>query len=249
MSCKKLEGKVAIVTGGARGIGKAISEKLASEGASLVLVDVMLDVAEQTANEFKAKGVNAFAVKADVSKLSEAEEAVKKAVEHFGKIDILVNNAGITKDTLLLRMSSEDWAKVLDINLTGTFNFVKASIKYLMKAGSGKIVNISSVVGRMGNVGQANYSASKAGMIGLTKSVAKEFASRNITCNAIAPGFIATEMTHKLPEAATQAFLNITPMKRPGTPEDVAKAVCFFCTSDSDYITGQVLNVDGGMLM
>jgi 3-oxoacyl-[acyl-carrier protein] reductase len=146
-------------------------------------------------------------------------------------------------------MSSEDWAKVLDINLTGTFNFVKASIKYLMKAGSGKIVNISSVVGRMGNVGQANYSASKAGMIGLTKSVAKEFASRNITCNAIAPGFIATEMTHKLPEAATQAFLNITPMKRPGTPEDVAKAVCFFCTSDSDYITGQVLNVDGGMLM
>lgn len=249
MSCKKLEGKVAIITGGARGIGKAISEKLASEGASLILVDVMLDVAEQTAKEFKAKGIKAFAVKADVSKLSEAEEAVKKAVEYFGKIDILVNNAGITKDTLLLRMTSEDWSKVLDINLTGAFNFVKASIRHLMKAENGKIVNISSVVGRMGNVGQANYSASKAGMIGLTKSIAKEFASRNITCNAIAPGFIATEMTHTLPEAAMQAFLTVTPMKRPGTPEDVANAVCFFCTNESNYVTGQVLNVDGGMLM
>lgn len=249
MSCKRLEGKVAIVTGGARGIGKAISEKLASEGASLVLVDVMLDVAEKTANEFKASGISAFAVKADVSKMAEAEDAVKKAVEHFGKIDILVNNAGITKDTLLLRMTPEDWSRVLDINLTGAFNFVKASIRYLMKAGNGKIVNISSVVGRMGNIGQANYSASKAGMIGLTKSVAKEFASRNITCNAIAPGFIATEMTHKLSEAAMQTFLNITPLKRPGSPEDVAKAVCFFCSSESDYITGQVLNVDGGMLM
>lgn len=249
MSCgKKLEGKVAIVTGGARGIGKAISEKLASEGASLALVDVLLEVAEQTAAEFMAKGVKALAVKADVSKLAEAEAAVAKTIEHFGQVDILVNNAGITKDTLLLRMSSEDWQKVLDINLTGSFNFIKAVIRPMMKKG-GKIVNISSVVGRMGNVGQANYSASKAGMIGLTKSIAKEFASRNVCCNAIAPGFIATEMTHKLPQAAMDAFLMVTPMKRPGTPEDVAKAVCFFCTADSDYITGQVLNVDGGMLM
>lgn len=248
MSCKRLEGKVAVITGGARGIGKAISEKLASEGASLVLVDVMLDVAETTAKEFEAKGTKAFAVKADVSKLSEAEEAIAKAVEHFGQIDILVNNAGITKDALLLRMSAEDWQKVIDINLTGAFNFVKASIKHLMKKG-GKIVNISSVVGRMGNFGQANYSASKAGMIGLTKTVAKEFASRNVTCNAIAPGFIATEMTHKLPQAAIDAFLSVTPMKRPGTPEDVAKAVCFFCTDESSFITGQVLNVDGGLLM
>ncbi len=246
--CKKLEGKVAIVTGGARGIGKSISEKLASEGASLALVDVLLEVAEQTAAEFRSKGVNALAVKADVSKLAEAEEAVAKTIEHFGQVDILVNNAGITKDTLLLRMTSDDWQKVLDINLTGAFNFIKAIIRPMMKKG-GKIVNISSVVGRMGNVGQANYSASKAGMIGLTKSVAKEFASRNVTCNAIAPGFIATEMTHKLPQAAIDSFLIVTPMKRPGTPEDVAKAVCFFCTADSDYITGQVLNVDGGMLM
>lgn len=248
MSCKKLEGKVAIVTGGARGIGKSISEKLAAEGASLVLVDVLLEVAEQTANEFMVKGVKALAVKADVSKLAEAEVAVAKAVEHFGQVDILINNAGITKDTLLLRMTAEDWQKVIDINLTGAFNFIKAVIRPMMKKG-GKIVNISSVVGRMGNAGQANYSASKAGLIGLTKTVAKEFASRNINCNAIAPGFIATEMTHKLPQAAIDTFLSVTPMKRPGTPEDVAKAVCFFCTADSDYITGQVLNVDGGMLM
>ena len=248
MSCKKLDGKVAVITGGARGIGKAISEKLAAEGASLVLVDVMLEMAEETAKEFEAKGTKALAVKADVSKLNEAEEAIFKAVEHFGHIDILVNNAGITKDTLLLRMSSDDWQKVIDINLTGAFNFIKASIKHLMKKG-GQIVNISSVVGRMGNFGQANYSASKAGMLGLTKTVAKEFASRNVRCNAVAPGYISTEMTQKLPQTAVDAFLSITPMKRPGSPEEVAKAVCFFCSDDSSYITGQVLNVDGGLLM
>ncbi|HJO96138.1 MAG TPA: 3-oxoacyl-[acyl-carrier-protein] reductase [Victivallales bacterium] len=249
MCCKKLDGKVAIVTGGARGIGKAISERLASEGASLAIVDVLLDVAEKTANEFKAKGVNALAVKADVSDLENVQTAVKEIVAHFGKIDILINNAGITKDTLLMRMSADDWNKVININLTGAFNFVKAVIRPMMKTKAGKIVNISSVVGRMGNVGQANYSASKAGMIGLTKSVAKEFASRKINCNAVAPGYIATEMTGHLSDAAMDAFLAVTPMKRPGSPDDVANAVCFFCTEESNYITGQVLNIDGGMLM
>jgi 3-oxoacyl-[acyl-carrier protein] reductase len=249
MSCKKLEGKVAIVTGGARGIGKAISERLASEGASLAIVDVLLDVAEATVNEFKAKGINALAVKADVSNFDDAQNAVKEIVAHFGTVDILINNAGITRDTLLLRMKPEDWNAVININLTGTFNFIKAAIRPMMKAKAGKIVNISSVVGRMGNVGQANYASSKAGMIGLTKSIAKEFASRKINCNAVAPGYIATEMTGELSEAAMDAFLSTTPMKRPGTPLDVANAVCFFCTADSDYITGQVLNIDGGMLM
>ncbi len=245
----KLKGQVALVTGGARGIGKAISERLAAEGASIAIVDILLEVAEETAAEFKAKGINAIALKADVSSFEEAEAAIKKTVEHYGRLDVLVNNAGITKDTLMMRMTSNDWDLVMNINLKGTFHFTKAAMRPMMKARKGKIVNISSVVGRMGNAGQANYSASKAGVIGLTKTSAKELASRNINVNAVAPGYIATDMTKSLSEAATSAFLNFLPIKRAGTPEDVANAVCFFSTSESDYITGQVINVDGGMLM
>ncbi len=245
----KLKGQVAIVTGGARGIGKAISKRLAAEGAAIAIVDILLEVAEETAKEFKAEGIDAIALKADVSSFEEAENVVKETVAHYGRVDILVNNAGITKDTLMMRMTPKDWDLVLNINLKGTFNFTKAAMRPMMKARKGKIVNISSVVGRMGNVGQANYSASKAGVIGLTKSSAKELSARNINVNAVAPGYIATDMTKAISSAATDAFMQILPIKRPGTPEDVANLVCFLSTSESDYITGQVINVDGGMLM
>lgn len=246
---KRLEGKVALVTGGARGIGKAICARLAAEGAKLAIVDILLDVAEQTAAEFKAGGVEAAAFAADVSKLKSAEKTVAAVLEKFGQIDILINNAGITRDTLIMRMSEPDWDLVIAVNLKGTFNFTKAVCRPMMKARSGKIVNVASVVGRMGNAGQANYSASKAGVIGLTKTTAKEFATRNIQVNAVAPGYILTEMTGKLSEAATDAFLSVIPMKRGGTPEDVANVVYFLCSEDSDYVTGQVINIDGGMLM
>ena len=245
----RLKGQVALVTGGARGIGKAISERLASEGASIAIVDILLEVAEATATEFKANGIDAIAVKADVSSFEEAEAAIKKTIEHYGRLDILVNNAGITKDTLMMRMTSNDWDLVMNINLKGTFNFIKAAMRPMIKARKGKIVNISSVVGIMGNAGQANYSASKAGVIGLTKTSAKELASRNINVNAVAPGYIATGMTKAISDAATESFMKAMPIKRAGTPEDVANLVCFLSTSESDYITGQVINVDGGMLM
>jgi 3-oxoacyl-[acyl-carrier protein] reductase len=245
----KLKGQVAVVTGGARGIGKAISERLAAEGASIAIVDILLEVAEETATEFKAKGIDAIALKADVSSYEEAEAAIKKAVAHYGRVDILVNNAGITKDTLMLRMTPNDWDLVMNINLKGTFNFTKAAMRPMMKARKGKIVNISSVVGRMGNAGQANYSASKAGVIGLTKTSAKELAGRNINVNAVAPGYIATDMTKAISETATDAFMTLLPIKRAGTPKDVANLVCFLSSDESDYITGQVINVDGGMLM
>jgi 3-oxoacyl-[acyl-carrier protein] reductase len=246
---KRLEGKVALVTGGARGIGKAICERLAAEGAKLAIVDIMLDVAEETASEFKSKGVEAAAFAADVSNLDSANETVDAVVKEFGQVDILVNNAGITRDTLLMRMTEKDWDMVIAVNLKGTFNFTKAVCRPMMKARSGKIVNVASVVGRMGNAGQANYSASKAGVIGLTKTTAKEFATRNIQVNAVAPGYIQTDMTGKLSDAATDAFLNVIPMKRGGTPEDVASVVYFLCSDDSNYVTGQVINIDGGMLM
>ena len=249
MCCKKLENKVAIVTGGARGIGKSISKRLADEGATVVIVDVLLEAAEETANEFKAMGLKAAAYKADVSSSEDVNATVKAINDEFGRIDILINNAGITRDTLLMRMTEKDWDLVMNINLKGTFNFTKAVIRPMMKAKGGKIVNIASVVGRMGNAGQANYAASKAGIIGFTKTVAKEFASRKICANAIAPGYIVTEMTKEISSAATDAFLKMLPMKRGGTPEEVANTVYFFCSPDSDYVTGQVLNVDGGMLM
>ena len=246
---KRLEGKVALVTGGARGIGKAICTRLAAEGAALAIVDIMLDVAQATADEFKAAGVNARAYAANVAKFEEAEKTVAAVVADFGKLDILVNNAGITKDTLMLKMTEDMWDAVIAVNLKGTFNFTKAAVRPMMKQRSGKIVNIASVVGRMGNVGQANYSASKAGVIGLTKTTAREFGSRNICANAIAPGYIITDMTEKLPQAARDAFLVNIPLKRGGKPEDVANVVCFLCGPDADYVTGQVINVDGGFLM
>jgi 3-oxoacyl-[acyl-carrier protein] reductase len=237
------------VTGGARGIGKAICQRLADEGASLAIVDIMLDVAETTAAEFRAQGVNAMAFAANVAKPEDADSTVAAVLEKFTKLDILINNAGITRDTLMLRMTENDWDAVIAVNLKGTFNFIKAAIRPMMKSRYGKIVNIASVVGRMGNAGQANYSASKAGVIGLTKTAAKEFATRNITINAVAPGYIQTDMTNKLSEEATQAFMQVIPMKRAGTPEDVAKVVYFLCSDDSSYVTGQVINIDGGMLM
>lgn len=245
----RVEGRVALVTGGARGIGRAICEKLASEGAKIAMVDILLDVAEKTAEEFRAKGYDAMAIQANVAVPEDADKAIAAVVEKYGKLDILVNNAGITRDTLMLKMTEKDWDMVLNVNLKGTFNFTKAATKVMMRARYGKIVNIASVVGRMGNVGQANYSASKAGVIALTKTTAREFGSRNITVNAIAPGYIQTEMTEKLPQEARDAFLVNIPLKRAGLPTDVANAVFFFCSDESAYITGQVMNVCGGFLM
>lgn len=246
---KTLENRVALVTGGARGIGKAICERLASEGAAVVMVDIMPDVAEQSAAEFRSRGYDAMAVGANVASLQEAEDTVKAVMDKYGRLDILVNCAGITKDNLLLRMSENDWDAVIAVNLKGSYNFIKAASRPMMKARYGKIVNISSVVGRAGNAGQINYSASKAGVIGMTKSVAKELGSRNIFANAVAPGYIETDMTRALPEEARKAFADSIPLKRPGQPEDVANVVYFLCSPLSDYVTGQVINVCGGFLM
>ena len=246
---KKLKDKVALVTGGARGIGKEISRRLAEEGATVAIVDVLMEVAEATAAEFAAAGLSAAAFKADVSVFADAEATVKAVTDRFGRLDILVNNAGITRDALLMRMKDEDFDLVIKVNLKGTFNFIKAASRPMMKQHNGKIVNISSVVGRMGNAGQANYSASKAGVIGLTKTAAKELAGRNITVNAVAPGYILTDMTKGLSEAATQSFMTVIPLKRAGTPADVASVVYFLASPDSDYVTGQVVNIDGGLLM
>lgn len=246
---KTLENRVALVTGGARGIGKAICERLASEGAAVVMVDIIADVAEQSAAEFRSLGYDAMAVGANVASLQEAEDTVKAVMEKYGRLDILVNCAGITKDNLLLRMSENDWDAVIAVNLKGSYNFIKAASRPMMKARYGKIVNISSVVGRAGNAGQINYSASKAGVIGMTKSVAKELGSRNIFANAVAPGYIETDMTRALPEEARKAFADAIPLKRAGQPEDVANVVYFLCSPMSDYVTGQVINVCGGFLM
>ena len=246
---KTLENRVALVTGGARGIGKAICERLASEGAAVVMLDIIADVAEQSAAEFRSRGYEAMAVGANVASLQEAEDTVKAVMDKYGRLDILVNCAGITKDNLLLRMSENDWDAVIAVNLKGSYNFIKAASRPMMKARYGKIVNISSVVGRAGNAGQINYSASKAGVIGMTKSVAKELGSRNIFANAVAPGYIETDMTRALPEEARKAFADAIPLKRAGQPEDVANVVYFLCSPMSDYVTGQVINVCGGFLM
>lgn len=244
-----MSGKTALITGAARGIGKAIARRLACEGASVVISDVLGEAAAATAAEFKANRFSALALSADVTSAASMEETVAKTVEAFGSVDILVNNAGITKDGLLLRMSEEDWDKVLAVNLRGAFLATKAASRVMAQKRWGRIVNISSVVGLMGNAGQANYAASKAGLIGLTKSAAKELAGRNITVNALAPGFIQTEMTEKLPERAREAFLTSIPLGRAGTPEDIAAAVAFLVSERAGYITGQVLQVDGGLLM
>lgn len=242
-----LKGKTALVTGGARGIGKAIVLKLASLGANIAILDMV--AAGDTIKEVEALGVKAIGVEANVTKLDSVEQAVEQVIAAFGSLDMVVNNAGITRDNLFLRMKPEEWEMVLSVNLTGAFNICKAVNKQMFKQRAGKIVNIASVVGQMGNAGQANYAASKAGLIGLTKTLAREFAARNVQVNAVAPGFIDTEMTVNLPEDVKQNFVRNIPAGTFGSAENVADAVAFLCGSGADYITGQVLNVDGGMVM
>ena len=245
----KLKGKVALVTGAAQGIGKAVALLLARNGADIIVSDINLEKAEETAREVEGLGQRALAVKTNVAEANDVEKMVQTALERFGRIDILVNNAGITRDKLLLRMSDEDWDAVLGVNLRGTFLCTRAVIRPMAKQKSGKIVNIASVVGTMGNAGQANYGASKAGVIGFTKTVAREYAPRGINVNAIAPGYIETPMTEALPEKAKEELKRMIPMDRLGKPEDVAEAVLFLVSEASTYITGQVLHVNGGIYM
>jgi len=244
----KLKGRVAFVTGAAQGIGRSIAEALAKEGADIIVSDINIELAKITANEIGALGVKSVAVKTNVADSNDVAASVEHAVKEFGKIDILVNNAGITKDNLVIRMKDEDWDAVLSVNLRSMFLCTKAIAPLMMKNRWGRIVNIASIVGEMGNFGQANYSAAKAGAIGLTKTVARELASRGVTCNAIAPGFIDTAMTQKLSDDVKKRLSEQIPLTRLGTPEDIAKAVVFLC-ADADYITGQVINVNGGMYM
>ena len=245
----ELSGKVALVTGAAQGIGKAIAMLLARNGADVVVSDINLEKAQETTNEIEGMGRRSFAIKVNVADLKDVERMGEAIVEQFGRIDILVNNAGITRDRLILRMTEEDWDAVLDVNLKGTFNCTKAAIRYMSKQKSGKIVSIASVSGEMGNPGQANYAASKAGVIGFTKTIAREFAGRGINVNAIAPGYIQTPMTDAVPEKAKEELKRMIPMERLGKPEDVAQAVLFLVSENSSYITGQVLNVNGGIYM
>ncbi|MBU1906101.1 MAG: 3-oxoacyl-[acyl-carrier-protein] reductase [Candidatus Omnitrophica bacterium] len=245
----RLKDKVALVTGGARGIGRAIAIRFAEEGADLVIADVNIDEAVKTASEIEALGRKSLAISMDVTDFAKVEESVNKILDKFLKVDILVNNAGITKDNLLLRMSEAEWDTVLDVNLKGTFNCIKAVSRPMIKKRTGKIINIASIIGIIGNPGQANYSASKAGIIALTKTSAKEFASRNINVNAVAPGFIQTEMTAKLPEELKQKMKEVIPLSKFGDPGDVAAVCLFLASSDSDYVTGQTIVVDGGMVM
>ena len=245
-----LQGKNVVITGASRGIGRAIALKLASLGANIVFnFKNSINKADELVKEIEALGVKAKAVQGDIAKLKDAEELISICKESFGSVDVLVNNAGVTKDNLVMRMKEEDFDTVIDINLKGTFNTIKHATPIMMKQRSGKIINISSVVGVVGNAGQANYSASKAGVIGLTKSVAKELGSRGINVNAIAPGFIETDMTEVLKDNIKENLLNNIPLKKLGSIEDVANLVVFLASEQSKYITGQVINVDGGMVM
>ena len=247
---KLLEGKVALVTGAARGIGKAIALKYAQEGANIAFTDLVIDErGEQTKKEIEACGVKVLAIASNAADFQQAHDAVAKVVEFFGRLDILVNNAGITKDGLMMRMSEQQWDAVLTVNLKSAYNFIHAVTPVMMRQKGGSIINMSSVEGVHGNAGQCNYSASKAGMIGLAKSIAQELGSRGIRANAVAPGFIITEMTDKLPDEVKAEWAKKIPLRRGGTPEDIAK-VCLFLASDlSSYVTGQVISVCGGMQM
>jgi 3-oxoacyl-[acyl-carrier protein] reductase len=245
---KLLEGQTALITGANRGIGRAIALKFAGEGANIAFTDLAYDDnSKSLEEECRKQGVKARMFPSDASKYDQVEQAVKKILEEFGTIHILVNNAGITRDTLLMRMTQEQWDSVITVNLGSVFNFTKAVQMTMLKQKEGSIINISSVVGVAGNAGQANYAASKAGIIGFTKSMAKELGPRNIRCNALAPGFIMTDMTNVLPEDIRENWIKTVPLKRAGTPEDVAKAALFLASDLSSYITGQVMNVCGGM--
>jgi|UniRef100_A0A7V3UZ54 3-oxoacyl-[acyl-carrier protein] reductase len=248
MNCD-LNGRVAIVTGAGSGIGRAIAHILAKAGAAVAVCDLIEQAAAQVAQEINQDGGQAKSYTVDVADSGRVNEVVSKIESELGGIHILVNNAGITRDNLLLRMSDEDFDRVLAVNLKGAFNLTRSCCRTMMKARWGRIINISSVIGQMGNAGQANYAAAKAGLIGFTKSVAKELASRNITVNAIAPGFILTAMTEKLDPKVQEQYLQVIPLKRAGTPEDVARLCLFLASEEAGYITGQVIRVDGGMLM
>ncbi len=244
-----MKGHTAVITGGGRGIGKAIAETLARRGVNIVVVDVNLDIAGETAEYLRTLGVRSIPARADVSKASDVSAIFETAAKEFEKVEILVNNAGITKDGLLMRMREEDWDAVININLKGTFLCSKEAVRLMSKQRYGRIINIASIVAFMGNPGQANYSASKAGIVGLTKTVAKEYAGRGITSNAVAPGFITTAMTDALPENVKTEMMKSIPMSRFGTVDDVANAVAFFAAHESGYVTGQVIHVNGGMYM
>ncbi len=245
---KLLEGKTALITGAARGIGKSIAARFAKEGANVAFSDLNYDEnMASTEAELKAFGVNAKGYASNAASFEDSEKLVNDVVNDFGRIDILVNNAGITRDNLLMRMQEKDWDMVLTVNLKSAFNLTKAVQRIMMKQRYGSIINMSSVVGVSGNAGQSNYSASKAGMIGFTKSIAQELGSRNIRCNAIAPGFIETEMTHKLSDEVRETWVQTIPLRRSGKPEDVAEVALFLASDLSSYVSGQVINVCGGM--
>lgn len=246
----KLKDQVAVITGSARGIGKTIAETFAREGAKIVITDINIEQAQATADEIKTKyNVETIAIASNVTKLSDCENLIAKTLDKFQKIDILVNNAGITKDNLVLRMSEQEWDAVISVNLKGVFNSIKAVTRQMFKQRKGRIINIASVVGIMGNAGQANYSASKGGVIALTKTCAKEFSSRNILVNAIAPGFIKTAMTDALSDEVKAKYAEVIPLKRLGEAQDIANSALFLASEDSSYITGNVINVNGGMYM
>ena len=246
----RLKDQVAVITGSARGIGKTIAETFAREGAKIVITDINIEKAQATADEIKNKyNVETIAIASNVTKLSDCENLIAKTLDKFQKIDILVNNAGITKDNLVLRMSEQEWDAVISVNLKGVFNSIKAVTRTMFKQRKGRIINIASVVGIMGNAGQANYSASKGGVIALTKTCAKEFSSRNILVNAIAPGFIKTAMTDALSDEVKAKYAEVIPLKRLGEAQDIANSALFLASEDSSYITGNVINVNGGMYM
>ena len=244
-----LSNKIAIVTGASRGIGSAIAHNLSKAGAKVVLISRSIDALKSVESEIKSNGGEAISITADVSNLESFTNAISQVVETWGTVDILINNAGITKDNIILRLKEEDWDAVIDINLKGCFNGIKAVTRPMLKSRSGRIINITSVIGLIGNSGQSNYAASKAGILGLTKSIAKELGSRNITVNAIAPGYIQTEMTDNLDQASKDNLMKSIPLQRLGKPEEIASLVCFLASEEAAYITGQTLNVDGGMVM